>query len=91
MARLLRIHDLPTHSGELDRLVVLRSYPTTWPDPNDIDCVVMMRADLMLSHPQAEALALFNHGLAAAVLGASTFRVRSGMLVSKPLDPALAW
>jgi hypothetical protein len=89
-ARLQRIHSLALETRGLDRLIVFGSYVTDKVEPNDVDVVLIMRDDFRPASVSAEGLALFDHGRAAAELGASIFWVRPGMLFGTSMEQFIA-
>ena len=63
-ARLLRIHDLATGTGALDRVIVFGSYVSDTLEPNDVDVLLVMRDEFRLDLCPQDSLALFDHNRA---------------------------
>jgi hypothetical protein len=85
-ARLLRIYELVTATGRLDRLILFGSYITSKPEPNDIDVVLVMQNDFEIEACDEVTRALFNHARAAETFGASIFWIRPAMLLMETLE-----
>jgi hypothetical protein len=88
--RLLRIYQLASGTGMLQRFVIFGSYVTSKVDPNDIDIVLVMREDFIIEQCDAETRRLFTHQRAAEEFGASLFWVRPPILFGQPVDEFIA-
>jgi hypothetical protein len=71
--RLQRIHDLALGTGRLDRVIILGSYVSDVPEPNDVDVILVMHADFRSQDAPAESAVLFDHARANDELAASVF------------------
>src|SRR2546422_962765 len=82
---LLRIHELAVSTGGLARFLLFGSYITDKAEPNDVDVILVMRDDFVLTSCSPQALALYDHRRASDELGASIFWVRPAMLFLESL------
>jgi len=88
-ARLWRIYHLARATRKLERLI-LGSYITAKPDPNDIDIILVMRDDFDVHACDEESQKLFDHPSAAETFGASVFWIRPALLVLETLEEFIA-
>jgi hypothetical protein len=72
-ARLLRVHELASGTGKLERFIIFGSYVTAKPNPNDVDIILVMRDDFREQESDAETAPVFHHLRAQPELGASIF------------------
>jgi len=77
---LLRIYELASATGKLNRFLIFGSYVTAEPEPNDVDVVLVMEDDFNLTLLSTEERGSFDHQQADRRFGASIFWVRPGML-----------
>src|SRR5438094_1940918 len=70
---LLRLYELVTATGKLERFVVFGSYVTAKPEPHDVDVVLVMKDDFSLAACDEPTRVLFDHPRAEAEVGASIF------------------
>lgn len=90
-ANLLKIYQVATSTGKLDRLVIFGSYVTTKPVPNDVDVVLILSNDFDLISCDEEAKKLLDHQKAADEFGASVFWIRPAMLILETLEDFIAY
>ncbi|MBK7974374.1 MAG: hypothetical protein IPK07_14195 [Deltaproteobacteria bacterium] len=74
--RLERIYRLAESTGHLSRFIVLGSFVTAKPEPNDVDIFLLMDDSFELSAVAGEGRLLFDHGAADSHFGASVFWTR---------------
>lgn len=84
------IYQLAVATGQLDRLVIFGSYVSDAAEPDDVDLVLVMRADFATERCPEECLVLFDHARADGELEASIFWVRPDMLLGEPPEQFLA-
>jgi hypothetical protein len=72
-SQLLRVYELASGTGKLERFIIFGSYVTAKPDPNDVDIILVMRDDFRLSESDEATAPVFHHLRAQAELGASVF------------------
>ena len=89
-AALRRIVELAEQTGHLDRVIVFGSYVTAKEAPNDVDIVLIMKAEFKLDTCTSEVLAVFDHQRAQAELGASVFWTRPGLLFLQSSEDFIA-
>ena len=77
-ARLVRVHELASATGKLERFIIFGSYVTAKPDPNDVDIILVMRDDFREQDHTEEMLPVLNHLRSQNELGASVFWTRPG-------------
>jgi hypothetical protein len=58
-ARLLRVHELASGTGKLERFIIFGSYVTAKPDPNDVDIILVMRDDFREQENDEETAPVF--------------------------------
>src|SRR5665213_1346293 len=86
---LLRIHQLVTAIGKLDRFVIFGSYITAKPRPRDIDVVLVMKDDFSLAACDESTRILFDHQRAEEEIGASIFWLCPSVLLRGSLEDFL--
>ncbi|OGA11513.1 MAG: hypothetical protein A3D95_12815 [Betaproteobacteria bacterium RIFCSPHIGHO2_12_FULL_69_13] len=74
--RLKRIYELVAATGHLKRFIVLGSFVTAKPEPNDVDVFLVMQDTFDLAQVTGEARLVFDHSAAQAHFGASVFWLR---------------
>lgn len=84
--RLLRISKLATATGKLQSLIILGSFVTNKPDPNDVDIVLIMKDDFNQSDCDEETEKLFEHSQADSEFGASIFWIRPSLIFLESLN-----
>ena len=89
-ARLLRVHELASGTGKLERFVIFGSYVTAKPDPHDVDIILVMRDDFQEQDYTDEVLPVFDHLRSQRELGASVFWIRSGAVLLETVDQFVA-
>jgi predicted nucleotidyltransferase len=83
---LLEIHRVAKATAHLDRLIIFGSFVTTKAHPIDVDILLVMRDDFVLSDCSEETRKLFDHAEAETEFGASIFWIRPSMLVLDTLE-----
>ncbi|MDX6402590.1 MAG: hypothetical protein QOH70_45 [Blastocatellia bacterium] len=83
---LLEIHRAAKATAHLDRFIIFGSFVTTKAHPNDVDILLVMRDDFVLSDCSEETRKLFDHAEAETEFGASIFWIRPSMLVLDTLE-----
>ncbi len=89
-ARFVRVYELATGTGKLDRFIIFGSYVTAKPDPNDVDIILVMRDDFREQDYSGEILPLLDHERAQRELGASVFWIRSSAVLLETVDEFIA-
>ena len=84
--RLVRIYRLANATGYLSRFIIFGSFVTSKVEPNDVDILLVMRDDFVLSACSGETRKLFYHDEAEAEFGASIFWIRPSLLVLDTLE-----
>lgn len=82
----MRIYRLANATGYLSRFILFGSFVTSKADPNDVDILLVMRDDFVLSACSGETRKLFYHEEADAEFGASVFWIRPSMVVLDTLE-----
>jgi hypothetical protein len=72
-ARILRVYELASGTGKLERFIIFGSYVTAKPNPNDVDIILVMRDDFRVSESDETAAPVFDHLRAQAEIRASVF------------------
>ena len=85
-ARLQRIYQIAKDTGNLQQLIIFRSYITAKPEPNDVDVVIIFNDDFDLTVCSEEVKRLLNHQQAENEFGASIFWIRPSLLLFETLD-----
>jgi hypothetical protein len=55
------VYELAKQTGKLLRFVIFGSYVTAKPEPNDVDIILIMRDDFLLSECEKETEPMFHH------------------------------
>lgn len=90
-ARLLRVHELASGTGKLERFIIFGSYVTAKPDPNDVDIILVMRDDFQEQDYTDEVLPVLDHLRSQRELGASVFWTRPGAVLLETFDEFVAY
>lgn len=85
-ARLQRIYQIAKDTGNLQQLIIFRSYITAKPEPNDVDVVIIFSDDFDLTVCSEEVRRLLEHQQAENEFGASIFWIRPSLLLLETLD-----
>jgi hypothetical protein len=89
--RLLRVHELASGTGKLERFIIFGSYVTAKPDPNDVDIILVMRDDFQEQDYTDEVLPVLDHLRSQRELGASVFWTRPGAVLLETVDEFVAY
>src|SRR5437016_914719 len=89
-ARLLRVYELASGTGKLERFIIFGSYVTAKPNPNDVDIILVMRDDFRQQECSVEAEPLFDHLRAQKEFGASVFAIRRFQILLETVDSFVA-
>lgn len=89
-ARLTHIYNLVRATGKLGRFIIFGSFITDKLAPNDVDIVLVMRDDFLLSACDEETATVFDHAQAEARFGASVFWIRPTLLILETPDEFIA-
>ena len=84
--RLVRVHELASGTGKLERFIIFGSYVTAKPNPNDVDIILIMRDDFRRKDCPFEAEPLFDHLPAQQEFGASVFAIRPSQILLETVD-----
>jgi hypothetical protein len=90
-ARLLRVHELASGTGKLERFIIFGSYVTAKPDPNDVDIILVMRDDFQEQDYTDEVLPVLDHLRSQRELGASVFWTRPRAVLLETVDEFVAY
>jgi len=90
-ARLLRVHELASRTGKLERFIIFGSYVTAKPDPKDVDIILVMRDDFQEQDYTDEMLPVLDHLRSQRELGASVFWTRPGAVLLETVDEFVAY
>jgi hypothetical protein len=90
-ARLLRVYELASGTGKLERFIIFGSYVTAKPDPNDVDIILVMRDDFQEQDYTDEVLPVLDHQRSQRELGASVFWTRPGAVLLETVDEFVAY
>jgi hypothetical protein len=74
--RLARIYTLARSTGQLARFIIVGSFVTAKPEPNDVDIFMLMDNAFDAQQVQREAAIIFDHVAAQHYEGASVFWIR---------------
>lgn len=85
-ARLQRIYQIAKDTGNLQQLIIFRSYITAKPEPNDVDVVIIFNDDFDLTVCSEEMKRFLDHQQAENEFGASIFWIRPSLLLFETLD-----
>lgn len=89
--RLSRVHELAAATGHLKRFIVLGSFVTAKPEPNDVDVFLLMDDAFKLEQVIGEARLTFDHSAAQAYFGASIFWLRRLSALPNEGEAVLGW
>jgi hypothetical protein len=89
-ARLLRVYELASDTGKLERFIIFGSYVTGKHDPNDVDIILVMRDDFREQDYTDDVLPVLDHYRCQRELGASVFWLRSGAVLLETVDEFVA-
>ena len=89
-ARLVRVYELASGTGKLERFIIFGSYVTDKPDPNDVDIILVMRDDFGEQDYTEQILPVLDHLRVQRELGASVFWTRPGGLLRETVDEFVA-
>jgi len=90
-ARFIRIHQLASATGQLERFIIFGSYITLKPEPHDVDIVLIVRDDFELATCDEETRKLFEHTQAEIEFGASVFWIRASFLLLETVDEFISY
>jgi len=88
--RLVHIYELARRTGKLLRFIVFGSYVTAKPEPDDVDIILVMRDNFLLSKCDAEMSPVFYHLQAQEKLGASVFWSSPSNILLETVDQFIA-
>ncbi len=89
-SRLLRVYELASGTGKLERFIIFGSYVTAKPNPNDVDIILVMRDDFREHDHTDDMLPVLNHLRVQRELGASVFWTRAGAVLLETVDEFVA-
>jgi hypothetical protein len=90
-ANLLRIHHLVQATGRLERFVIFGSFVTAKLNPKDVDIFLVMAEDFEVDDYTGETRAVFSHGEAQRLFGASVFWATRQTSQTLLEDLLMAW
>ncbi len=86
MRMLRRLYGLAARTGHLERFLVFGSFVTSKEVPGDLDDVALLMAETFrVEEAPRESRALFSHADADALVGASVFWIRRGVLPEREI------
>lgn len=88
--KLQKIHELVHQTGKLLRLIVFGSYVSEKLEPNDIDIILVMQDDFLVTECTLAQAIIFDHQRAQKELGASIFWICPSGMILETVDEFLA-
>ena len=89
--RLERVYNAAASSAQLKRFIIFGSFPTSKPDPNDVDVFLVMQDTFDLSQVKGEARLVFDHAAAQSHFGASVFWLRGSAAFPDEAQSVADW
>jgi hypothetical protein len=91
-AVLLRLHQMVSATGKLERFIIFGSYITAKQVPRDVDVILVMKDDFSPAECDEQTRVVFDHAQAETRLGASVFWLSPCVLLRGSLeDFLLGW
>jgi hypothetical protein len=90
-AKLLRVLEVAKRTGKLERFVIFGSYITNKPAPNDVDIILVMQSDFLVTECDEQTAGLFDNLRVHEEFGASVFYIRTTTVLLETVDEFIAY